>query len=70
MSIWTKDWQSFTGHYEKEMVDVITKEGKQIDVCWPNAGFMNPCGEQESESIPYEQIDKVRLSQVKGWWNP
>lgn len=69
MPNWTKEWQPFTGYYEKEMVDITCKDGTQINVCWPNAGFMNPCGEDGKDSIPYDQVAQVRLSNSPGWWN-
>lgn len=60
---WTKDWKPFTGYYEKSMVDIITKSGEQVNVCWPNAGQMHGGGKH----IKYENIDQVRLTHDPFW---
>lgn len=64
---WTKEWQPMTKYYEKTMVDIITKDGKQYELLWPNAGFMNGDGGVE---IPYSEVDKVRKTNNKryGEW--
>ena len=59
---WTKDWKPMGTYYQKSFCDIITKEGKQIDNCWPNAGFMNP---KEGEQIPYEEVNLVRLAKSR-----
>jgi hypothetical protein len=69
--MWTKEWQPFTGYYEKKMVDIILKNGDEITMCWPNAGFMNPCSSEGNPKgyihIPYKDVDKVRLTHDRNW---
>jgi len=69
--VWTKEWQPFTGYYEKHMVDIKLKNGETVLCCWPNAGFMNPCSNegnpQNYEHIPYKEVTEVRLTHDKMW---
>lgn len=69
---WSKEWQPFTGYYEKEMVDIRLKNGDEVHMCWPNAGYMNPVGKPVTnpkgyEQIPYADVAEVRIAHTKRW---
>lgn len=69
---WTKEWKPFTpAYYEKVMVDIRLKNGEEVHMCWPNAGYMNPCSQEDNpkgyKEIPYTDVSEVRLTHSKHW---
>lgn len=70
----TKEWSDFDPKkgYEKEMQDVLLKNGDIIHKCWPNAGMWCVCreegnGDYYGKDIPVQEADKVRLTHDPNW---
>lgn len=58
---YSDDWQIYTGDYDKFEYDIITKEGKVYENCYPNAGkFTTMVG--ETVSIKEEDVVQIRFS--------
>lgn len=58
---YSDDWQNYTGDYDKFEYDIITKDDKMYENCYPNAGkFTTMFG--ETVSIDEENVAKIRFS--------
>ena len=63
----THEWQEYDMNYQKAVQDIRTKDGKEYENCWPNAGTWNVMGEIEKDcmQIPDAEVTHVRLN--KSW---
>jgi hypothetical protein len=63
------EWQEYDGDYCKAMQDIRLKNGDEVLMCWPNAGFwitMRP-GKYANKDIPNRDVTHVRKTNDKNW---
>jgi hypothetical protein len=68
----TKEWQPYSGSYQKEAQDIMLENGDVVHCCWPNAGFWNAMrkegnGKYYGQNIPHAKAKQVRLTHDKSW---
>jgi len=51
-------WIQYTGEYLKTFCSIITKDGKEYGLCYPNAGTFHVL-EKNGEIIDGDEVDKI-----------
>jgi hypothetical protein len=54
----TDQWQPFTGEYEKQVYAIRTRNGKEYDWAWPNAGCFNL--DSSNKIIQFKDVTHVK----------